>query len=917
MTSIEIPRCLIPSTNGTHQLHTFTDASMSAIAAIVYVRTTNADGSSTSRYVISKTKVAPIKQLSIPKLELEAATLGAELAGFCESEMTITISSKHFWTDSTATLGWIKSKQRQKMYIANRLTKIHENSNQENWRHIPGKMNPADHGTQGLTPSDIPKMWLQPPDFLSKPQDSWNFAEGSDPHICATQATQLQTPVIEVDKFSTWSRLLNSTRMVLQAIRRFRAKVRTRRQNESPETSNTNIFASDENKARNYLIKMSQNELFSGTISALLKGGNLEKGDKLMPFTPFLDEDGLLRVGGRLNKAPLTYNAKHPLLLHSRSKIARLLIEKAHHDCGHQGVEHVKAHLQQTFLMIGLRKVLRSLGKYCFICRRWRADNVRPKMADLPEFRFPDANKQYPFVNTGMDMFGPFFIEDKREGTQMHYVCLFTCLVTRAVHLEVCHDLSTDCLLMTIRRFVSRRGYPDLIVSDNGKNFIGANQAMKLKFKRSYKPDNEYIRLQLAQQNIQWTFNPPLAPHFGGVWERLIQTAKRSLLIVLGSRKLTLSVFQTVVAEAEAILNSRPLTHVGCSISDEGPLTPNHLLLRRPHMCLKPLVNSNQRFSTKDFKLTQTLLDHYWSRLLKEYVPELKKRTKWQRSHDELDEGEIVWVLKEFTPRGIWPLGKFVKAHRGSDGIARSFDIQTATGMVQRPAVTLSRVFPQSSASTKCIFIGSDIACKLTSFFNFVLTVFPDVISAFVAVDRVVAICFGVWYRVHGTGRNALITVGTILATIVVLGAARLYFGEKDSVGLCRLPVLILELMQLFIGVAATAVTTILTVCLLYCMKNRKMASRNSSNSENEKSVNLALVINCSLFAIFSLAQYSLYSITGDNTQQQILINTSSHISGAFGVAIRAPIYLTMGTMRKLFWKGLKPNQRPQSARTS
>ena len=420
MTSIQIPRCLIPNTNGTHQLHTSTDASMSAIAAIVYVRTTNADGSCTSQYVISKTKVAPIKQLSIPKLELEAATLGAELAGFCESEMTTTITSKHFWTDSTATLGWIQSKQRQKMYIANRLTKIHENSNPDNWRHIPGKMNPADHGTRGLTPSEIPNLWLQPPDFLNTPQDSWNFAEDSDPHICATQATHLQTPVIEVEKFSTWSRLLNSTRMLFQARRRFKAKLRTRRQNESPGTSNTDNFASDENGARNYLIKMSQNELFSGTISALLKGDNLEKGDKLMPFTPFLDDYGLLRVGGRLNKAPLTYSAKHPLVLHSRSRIARLLIEKAHHDCGHQGVEHVKAHLQQTFLMIGLRKVLRSLGKYCFVCRRWRADNVRPKMADLPEFRFPDVNKQYPFVNTGMDMFGPFYIEDKREGTQMH-----------------------------------------------------------------------------------------------------------------------------------------------------------------------------------------------------------------------------------------------------------------------------------------------------------------------------------------------------------------------------------------------------------------------------------------------------------------------------------------------------------------
>ena len=128
---------------------------------------------------------------------------------------------------------------------------------------------------------------------------------------------------------------------------------------------------------------------------------------------------------------------------------------------------------------------------------------MRPKIADLPVFRFPDVNKQHSFVNTGMDMFGPFYIEDKRKGTPMHYVGLFTCLIIRAVHLEVCPDRSTDCLLMTIRRFISRRGYPDLIVSDNGKNFIGANQAMKLKFQRNYKPDNEYISLQLAQQNIQ------------------------------------------------------------------------------------------------------------------------------------------------------------------------------------------------------------------------------------------------------------------------------------------------------------------------------------------------------------------------------------------------------------------------------
>ena len=216
---------------------------------------------------------------------------------------------------------------------------------------------------------------------------------------------------------------------------------------------------------------------------------------------------------------------------------------------------------------------------------------------------------------------------------------------------------------------------------------------MKLNFKENYKPENNYMRLQLAQQNIQWTFNPPLAPHFGGVWERLIQSAKRRLLVVLGSRRLNFSVFHTVVAEAEGILNSRPLTHVGSTLIDEEPLTPNHFLMRRRHFCLKLLANNRTRFSIKDFRESQTLLDHYWSRLLKEFVPELNRRTKWQQANAQLKEDDVVWLYKDFTPRGIWPIGRMVKAHVSRDGVKRSFDIKTNTGMVQRPAVRLCKVF--------------------------------------------------------------------------------------------------------------------------------------------------------------------------------------------------------------------------------
>ena len=359
-------------------------------------------------------------------------------------------------------------------------------------------------------------------------------------------------------------------------------------------------------------------------------------------------------------------------------------------------------------MIVGIHRALRTLGKYCFICRRWRAGNVRPKMAPLPKFRFPEHSKLYPFVNTGMDMFGPFHIEKSRTQTELNYVCMFTCLVTRAVHLELCEDLSTDCLPMAIRRFVSRRGYPDVIVSDNGKNFVGANQAMKLNFQENYKPDNNYIRLQLAQQNIQWTFNPPLAPHFGGVWERLIQSSKRSLIVVLGSLRLNFSVFHTVVAEAEGILNSRPLTHVGSTLTDEESLTLNHFLMRRRHFCLKSLANNRTRFSIKEFKESQTLLDHYWSRLLNEFVPELNRRTKWQQANAELKEDDVVWLYKDFTPRGIWPIGRIVKAHVSRDGVARSFDIKISSGMVQRPAVRLGKVFETDIDSSSSLAAEGD-----------------------------------------------------------------------------------------------------------------------------------------------------------------------------------------------------------------
>ena len=216
MPPIKIPRCLVPNVDGTHELHTFTDASLSAVSAVVYLRTISADSSIATRYVISKSKVAPIKKLSIPKLELEAATLGAELAGFCDTEMTIDVRSKKFWTDSTVVLSWIKSKDRQKVYIANRLNKIAENSNKDDWRHVQGKMNPADHVTRGLAPCDLQKLWKTAPSFSIKPESEWTFSGDKTAQTYATQVDDKTSEKLLVDpnRFSNWPSRLGKIRTV-------------------------------------------------------------------------------------------------------------------------------------------------------------------------------------------------------------------------------------------------------------------------------------------------------------------------------------------------------------------------------------------------------------------------------------------------------------------------------------------------------------------------------------------------------------------------------------------------------------------------------------------------------------------------------------------------------------------------------
>ena len=278
----------------------------------------------------------------------------------------------------------------------------------------------------------------------------------------------------------------------------------------------------------------------------------------------------------------------------------------------------------EKFHILGIRAFLRSLAFKCFDCRRFRAQGLQPSMADLSDIRFQETQTLVIFTNVGVHYLARFTVVH-RDAEVKTYICLFTCLVTREIHLEVAEDLSTDKCLTAIRCFIARRGQRRLFLSDNGSNFLGARKIRR----RSLRLDHDYIKNQLLNQSVEWKLKPPSAPHFGGVWEILVQCVKRALLLNRGNAKLTPDVFATIVSEAKCLVNSRPLTHVRINHEDDNPLTPNHFLLGRP-FCNVPGDIFNETVTLKNSAWTQVKqrLQQNWKRLLTEYVAPLNKPQK-------------------------------------------------------------------------------------------------------------------------------------------------------------------------------------------------------------------------------------------------------------------------------------------------
>ena len=431
------------------------------------------------------------------------------------------------------------------------------------------------------------------------------------------------------------------------------------------------------------LLKLVQRREYAEEFEALEKGGSTGKGVKktssLYRLEPVVNTSGLLAIGGRLGRSQLSDTAKHPVILPKSHHIVNLIAKHFHEVSGHSGKEHTLALIRTRYWIINVRSVVRKVINNCVVCRRFHAAPQQQKMGDLPKDRVTPGDP--PFTYTGVDLFGPFEVKRGRSILK-RYGCIFVCLTIKAVHIEVTDSLQTDSFINALQRFISRRGQPTEIRSDNGSNFVGADRELRNALKEW---NQAQIAKFLSQKEIKWSFNPPTASHMGGIWERQIRSIRRILATLLKQQHLDDECLSTLMCTVESIINSRPLTTVSDDHRDLEPITPNHLLLLRAGPVAPPGIFVSRDVYRRRWRQVQYLADVFWHRWTREYIPTLQLRQKWMKPVRNVHVGDIVLIVDYGVPRNSWSLARVAETFPGEDGLVRSARVSTASSSFIRP----------------------------------------------------------------------------------------------------------------------------------------------------------------------------------------------------------------------------------------
>ncbi|XP_025193669.1 uncharacterized protein LOC112593492, partial [Melanaphis sacchari] len=628
LTGIEIPRYIGCSTGCRYDLCGFSDASGKGYAAVAYLRVTDLSGDTRIYLLGSKTKLAPMKSMTIPRLELSGTVLLAlwlcRLKRVLENQLVI--NEVFAWSDSTIVLAWLSNPHSAfKTFVSNRVHQVKTAIPQCQWSHVSSEENPADCCSRGLRPSELVKasLYWKGPSFLTSSSDSWpksvvDLTLDQLPEVKPVCLLTQAQPLIEwYARFSSFDNMVR----VVARLRRFVLRCQRK------EVKTGFLQQSELDAALIAVVKCAQVCFLREVVECLSKGEEI-RHKSLARLSPFMDSHGVIRVGGRLRNSCLAQRRIHPMLIPKESHLAVLIVRHWHQYACHASPRLLTAVVSRRFWIVNIRLIVHRVIRKCTICARIAKSNPTPQMADLPGFRVQEA---HPFSTVGVDYAGPLQMKElslRKARICKVYIAVFVCMTTKAVHLEIVTALSTDAFLLALDRFVARRGLPSSIHSDCGTNFVGA--ARQLRRLINHPDHRDSITAHLP---CEWHFNPPGAPHFGGIWEAAVKSAKSLLIRTMSSQIWTLEELSTVLCRVEAALNSRPLVPASSDPNDLECLTPGHFLIGRPLLSIpeSDVPDSQSSLQTR-WKLVQQSFRFFWRRWSQEYLNTLQSRGKWIKS---------------------------------------------------------------------------------------------------------------------------------------------------------------------------------------------------------------------------------------------------------------------------------------------